>query len=208
MAGMTAFDKILKWYASDDKDKKEVVLTEDEEAAMIRWEFIDDLYRRHKPAISQKDIMTMTMKKFEISRRQYFYDKQNTDRFFGTFNNYDRNYLINVQVEWYRQVRSAAEANKDFKSAVKASERIDKLLRLDDKAEDNAEIQPTTLQIDLTLHGVDEGGQKIINIDHLQNLPKKQFDQVVQASNQLTPDAQEILEIINNSNKATAKDNE
>lgn len=201
MADKTVFDKLLEWYSSSKKDKGELQLSEDEQVALARWEMIDDLNRRHRPALRERDIKNMVMEAFGISERQYYYDKQNTQRFFGTFNKTDKDYMISVQVEWYKQIRSLAEAAGDYMAAVAASKQLDKLLRLEETEVSLGELIPTTIQLVLNLHGANGDKTKVINIDELQKLPDNQFEQAIEAANQLTISPEEMEKLLTKNSK-------
>jgi hypothetical protein len=214
MGDKTTFDKLFEYYTADEEKKDELAkkLTQEDKNAMMRWEFIDDLYRRHRPAIRSKDLRNMTLEKFGISKRQFYYDQMNASKFFGTFEkrNHKNEYTIELQVERYTHLASRAELEGDYAAAVRALTRIDKLLRLEEKDTEGAEVQPTTLQINLQVNGLDGTGptSKIINIDHLQKLPQLEYDQVIEAANQLTPSPEEMETIIKKSSGEDSKDGE
>jgi hypothetical protein len=207
MGDKSTFEKLFDYYTADEdkKDEYEKRLTQDDKDALIRWDFIDDLYRRHRPAIRSKDLRNMTMTRFSISKRQYYYDQINAARFFGTFGKkmHNKEYTIDLQVEKYTQLASLAELAGDYGAAVRANTRIDKLLKLEQQDIDGAEIQPTTLQILLQVNTTADGNpkNKIINIDNLQKLPDAEYAQVIEAANQLTPSPEEMELLIKNSNR-------
>lgn len=200
MADKTTFDKLLEWYSADKKQKEELILTEDDKNALIRWEFIDDMYRRHRPSIRISDLRNMTMERFGISARQYYYDQRNTALFFGTFNKLSKEYLRSVAIEQYKNLMYQAQMIGDIGAAVRARARIDKLEELEKPDVEGGEVKASVLQIILNSTASDEVQQKVINIDDLQNAPEKDFAQLISASNQLTPSVEDMEKIIKKAN--------
>lgn len=195
MADKTLFDKILQWYSSPNKE--ELKLTADEQSALDRWDFIDNLFRTHGPAYTQAEIKTMTMEKFEISASQFYYDVKNTHAFFGSLHSQDKNYMRAIQVEYYKRIRTLAENFCDLETAIKASQAIDKLLGLYKSDIEGGEIFPTTLQIIIKIgSGENQLQNKTLNIDHLQKISKAEFKQLTEATDQIIPDQDEIAKIL------------
>jgi hypothetical protein len=194
MADKTTFDKIFEWYCSSKEKKEEIVLHPDEQEALRRWDFLDDMLRKHRPSFRTRDIKNSYLEKFPgMSERQFYYDLRNAQRFFGSMGKVDKEYWISVQVEWYKQLRSVAELAGDYKAAVMASKQIDNLLGLAVPDVEGGAVSPTTLQIVLQLA---TGGNKILNIDHLQKANKGEFLQIIEATNQLTPSADEMEQML------------
>lgn len=168
--------------------KKEIILNEDEHRLLERYKFIDDQFRRHRPAFSRKQIVNMVCDRYLISERQAYMDIQMAQRFFGTLSKDDKDYMVNVQVEWYRQMRSIAEAAGEYMAAIRASERIDVLLGLMDKKEEDS--LPPPQQINLLVAAGDK--QAVINIDHLQKVKDKDFDAIIDTNEPSMPSPNDL----------------
>jgi hypothetical protein len=100
----------------------------------------------------------------------------------------DKDYIKTVQVEWYKQLRSIAEQDGDYMSAVAASKQIDLLLGLLKDDETDKVILPSTIQI--VIKGADK--TQTLNMDALQKLPDTEFEHILEVNNSSLPDAGRI----------------
>jgi hypothetical protein len=188
MGDYTLFDKLLKWVSTPEKRRGELDLSPTDQDLLVRYKFIDDQFRRHRPALSKRQIITIYCDRFNVSERQAYYDIKETQKLYGTMFKDDKDYMKTVQVEWYKQLRSIAEQDGDYMSAVAASKHIDLLLGLLKDDETGGIVLPSTIQI--VIKGNESN--KTLNMDALQKLPESEFEQILDDNSSSLPDPEQI----------------
>lgn len=165
--------KILKAITKNKSVSIESILTTDEEKDQYeRIVFLDNLMRRHFPALTTHQIWKMYSIRFNTTDKGYYYrDKKNAERVFGSLNSHNKDYKRNIYVSWLENVHSLAMANGDYKAAEKALKTAAEILQLHLPEPEVEERTPTKFELHLNfILPTGEKGTKIINIDSLQDL--------------------------------------
>lgn len=168
------FDKIIMEYFKSDPNIpiSSLNLTNEEKEALMRYEFIDGLRRQHAPNLLTKHIQNLYNRKFpKMSQRQFYYDLRNSEKIFGSIVEIDKNYERSLSLEFYRMVQSLAIAQRDLKSALKAREQADKLMKLGEKDDRDEEEGASALVWHLTIEG-NEKTSKLLQMHEIVTLPE------------------------------------
>lgn len=185
---ITTLDKILAEYSKnpvDGQDLMQLDLTEEQRGILERWIFIDGLIRRHRPKLKMEDICLMVMRRYDISRRQFWIDFKNTDYLFGTAQSQSKAYARAVYIERLEQIASLAEAANDFKSAVKAMETAAKLRGLNEPDEKETDEPNKFMMVFLTGNNeLGEGSVEVLDMEKLAQLHPDKYLKVMKAVDQ------------------------
>lgn len=165
--------KILKAITMKGTSNIEDVLKEPKEKAYFeKLVFLDNLMRRHFPALTSHQIWKLYTAKYPeiIGKTTYYNDRKNAERVFGSIASHNKDYKRSIYVEWLEHVHSLAIANGDYKAAERALKTAAEILQLHLPDPEIDEQKPTKFEIHLNFSLPDgSAGTKIINIDDIQN---------------------------------------
>jgi len=206
MGNISLFDRLFK-YVSSNKDEADIVLTEYERGFLERYDFIDNLLRRHRPVITTKQVMNMYMRKFEKSEAQFYRDLQNTQKLYGSLYSFDKSYKKALYVEWLEQLCSISEAAGDYRSAIGALKLATEIMRLniDDNDKGFKEWQSNVYNLVINAPGLPQGSAPI-NIDNLQKLPANDFNKLMDSVHGDVPDMDMISKQIDDADAKLSED--
>lgn len=205
MGNISIFDRLFK-YVSSGKDEEDIVLTDYERDILERFDFIDNLLRKHRPVITTKQVLNMYIRKFGKSEAQFYRDLNKTQKLYGSLYSFDKSYKKALYVEWLEQLCSISEAAGDYRSAISALKLATEIMRLnvDDNDKGFKEWQSNVYNLIINAPGLPEGTPPI-NIDQLQKIPATQFNQLMDSVHGDVPDLDMISKQIDD---ADAKLNE
>jgi hypothetical protein len=163
-----------------------------------RWIFIDGYMRKHRPHFTIKQVQDVTCIRFGISIRQFQYDLQNTDRFFGSKQTRSKMYEYRILLDWFKQLASLAEAKGDMKAAVgalaKAAEIVEKM---DELHPDDVETGRNILMPVVFMLPDGQEIQQVFDVRKLEKLPAGVFKQLLEAVDRPRTGLKEMEEILN-----------
>lgn len=190
-------DRLMDYLTSNPKkDLKDIDLSPDDARILERLQFIDGLLRRHRPKIKKQDIINMTVRRYNISERQFHNDYSNCQKLFGNVNPLDRKYLKTLYAEWFEQMASLAESKGDFKSAVLALEKAAEIQGLYEKdtEDDTHSDNPGKFVMVMMLQ---DGGVKTADLDALKDMPEADYQELIDITTIPTTGVQEMQKLLN-----------
>ena len=176
-------ERILQEFNRTGDPDSELALTDEENAILERWIFIDGLVRKRRPVIKMNDVMNTTTRRFGISRSQFWEDFKNCDRLFGTKHSKSKAYQRALYVEWLEQLASLAELNKDFRAAKDCLAEAAKLQMLYEKdVFEMEDTEPRQFVLALVYQGNgkdQEQESEVIDLDELHKVKPELFEKIM-----------------------------
>lgn len=176
------FELICEAYtkASPDISLEHLPLSPENLKILERWIFIDKQRSKHFPKQTNKQTYNLWKRKFNLSDAQYYIDKRNCERLFGSLGSIDIDYENKLSIEAWDVYISLALAKGDIKTAAFAQEkkeaRLDKIHeRQGDALPIDSESKTYELNINIVAKDGSKIGNKKIDITNLQELPVKEI---------------------------------
>lgn len=172
----TLFDKILE-YMTQNHEKDGITLSDEDARLLERYDFIDNLLRKHRPNLSMKEIGRMVKMKFGTSERQFYYDLHQTQKLYASLDSGNKDYKKMVYVEWLKQAASLAEIRGDFKAVEKClrtAAELEGLFEKDELMPEDETPRAFIMAVQMTLNG-DAVSSKNYDLNKLHLLPPSEL---------------------------------
>lgn len=201
----TLYESILKKIMQADSklpSLDQVEFTQEESERIEKLSFLDDLARKKLPVLKRADIYKLFSIKYpETSQRQFYRYWDEMQQLFGTTGMKSKDYQRSVYIEYLEQIIGLAFKTRDLKTAVGAIKEASLLQDLYSREDESkAKKEPTTFLIALNVNLPNgDRNSRIINLDGLEKLNKKEYGNVLDQINSLEYSVEQMEQQLNKS---------